>query len=74
MKVVLRCKNSFIHSFIFAMYTKYYNGAGLLCLVKCDEGRKVDFQVLCLQVGGSRKISEVQVRVCYYWQRLFSFT
>ena len=28
---------------------------------------KVDFQVLCLQVGGSRKISEVQVRVCYYW-------
>ena len=35
---------------------------------------KVDFQVLCLQVGGSRKISEVQVRVCYYWQRLFSFT
>ena len=35
---------------------------------------KVDFQVLCLQVGGSRKISEVQVRVRYYWQRLFSFT
>ena len=35
---------------------------------------KIDFQVLCLQVGGSRKISEVQVRVCYYWQRLFSFT
>ena len=35
---------------------------------------KVDFQVLCLQVGGSRKISEVQVRVSYYWQRLFSFT
>ena len=34
---------------------------------------KVDFQVLCLQVGGGRKISEVQVRVCYYWQRLFSF-
>ena len=34
----------------------------------------VDFQVLCLQVGGSRKISEVQVRVCYYWRRLFSFT
>ena len=30
--------------------------------------------VLCLQVDGSRKISEVQVRVCYYWQRLFSFT
>ena len=59
--------HSFIHSFIFAIYTKYYNGAGLLCLVKCDEGRKVDFQVLCLQVGGSRKISEVQVRVCYYW-------
>ena len=28
---------------------------------------KVEFQVLCLQVGGSRKISEVQVRVCYYW-------
>ena len=25
------------------------------------------FQVLCLQVGGSHKISEVQVRVCYYW-------
>ena len=24
---------------------------------------KVDFQVLCLQVRGSRKISEVQVRV-----------
>ena len=24
---------------------------------------KVDFQVLCLQVGGGRKISEVQVRV-----------
>ena len=23
---------------------------------------KVDFQVLCLQVGGSRKISEVQVK------------
>ena len=35
---------------------------------------KIDFQVLCLQVGGSCKISEVQVRVCYYWQRLFSFT
>ena len=35
---------------------------------------KVEFQVLCLQVGGSRKISEVQARVCYYWQRLFSFT
>ena len=25
---------------------------------------KVDFQVLCLQVGGGRKISEVQVEVC----------
>ena len=24
---------------------------------------KVEFQVLCLQVGGSRKIVEVQVRV-----------
>ena len=35
---------------------------------------KVDFQVLCLQVRGSRKISEVQVRVCHYWYRLFSFT
>ena len=35
---------------------------------------KVDFQLLCLQVGGGRKISEVQVRVCYNWQRLFSFT
>ena len=35
---------------------------------------KVDFQVLCLQVGGSHEISEVKVRVCYYWQRLFSFT
>ena len=33
---------------------------------------KVDFQVLCLQVGGSRTISEVQVRVCY-WQRSVSF-
>ena len=33
---------------------------------------KVDFQVLCLHVGGSRKIFEVQVKVCYYWQRLFS--
>ena len=29
---------------------------------------KVDFQVLCLQVGGGRKISEVQVRVCYNWK------
>ena len=27
---------------------------------------KVDFQVLCLQVLGSLKISEVQVRVCYW--------
>ena len=35
---------------------------------------KVDFQVPCLHVGGSREISEVQVRVCYYWQMLFSFT
>ena len=35
---------------------------------------KVVFQVLCFQVGGGRKIAEVQVRVCYYWQRLFSFT
>ena len=34
---------------------------------------KVDFQVLCLQVGEGRKISEVQVRVCYCLQRLFSF-
>ena len=34
---------------------------------------KVDFQVLCLQVGGGRKISEVQVRVCYNWQWVFSF-
>ena len=25
--------------------------------------RRVDFQVVCLQVGGGRKISEVQVRV-----------
>ena len=35
---------------------------------------KVGFQVLCLQVGGSRKISEVRVRICYHWQRLFNFT
>ena len=28
---------------------------------------KVDFQVLCLQAGGGRKISEVQLRVYYYW-------
>ena len=35
---------------------------------------KVDFEVLCLQVRGSREISEVQVRVCYYRERLFSFT
>ena len=35
---------------------------------------KVDFQVLCLQVGGGRKTSEVQVRVCYNWQWLFSLT
>ena len=33
---------------------------------------KVDFQVVCLQVGGGRMISEVQGRVCYHWQRLFS--
>ena len=42
----------------------FFARAVLLCLVKCDKGR---FQVLCLQVGESRKISEVQVRVCYYW-------
>ena len=35
---------------------------------------KVNSQVRCLQVGGGRKISEVQVGVCYYWQMLFSFT
>ena len=35
------------------------------------EGR---FYVLCLPVGGGRKISEFQVTVCYYWQSLFSFT
>ena len=34
----------------------------------------VDFHVLCLQVVGGRKISEVQVRVCYYWHSLLSFT
>ena len=39
----------------------------MLCLVKYDEGR---FLVLCLQVGGGRKIFDVQVRVCYYWKRL----
>ena len=37
----------------------------VLCLVKCDD---------CLQVGEGSKISEVQVRVCYNWQRLFNFT
>ena len=26
---------------------------------------KVDFQVLCFQVGGGRKISEVQVMLCF---------
>ena len=47
----------------------------MLCLVKCDEGRFSSSVFReCLQVGGSRKISEVQVRVRYYWQRLFSFT
>ena len=34
----------------------------------------VDFQGLSLQVVGGRKISEVQVRVCYYWHGLLSFT
>ena len=33
---------------------------------------KVNFQVQWLQVGGGRKISEVSVRVCCNWQRLFS--
>ena len=42
-----------------------------MCLVKCDEGR---FSSSYLLVGEGRKISKVQVRVCYNWQRLFSFT
>ena len=37
----------------------------LECCVKSSL-TKVDFQVLCLQAGGGRKISEVQVRVYYY--------
>ena len=30
--------------------------------------------VLCLEVGGGRKISEVEARVFCYCQRLFSLT
>ena len=41
----------------------FFPRAGVLCWVKCDEGR---FQVLCLQAGEGRKISEVQVRLYYY--------
>ena len=41
----------------------FFLRAGVLCQSSMT---KVDFQVLCLQVGGSRKISVVQVRVCYF--------
>ena len=43
----------------------------MLCLVKCDEGR-FSSSVFTSCIG--RRVSEVQVRVCYNWQRLFSFT
>ena len=39
----------------------------MLCLVKCDEGR---FLSSVFKSWRKPKISEVQVRVCRYWQRL----
>ena len=47
------------------VWTNYVFSHELECCVKSSV-TKVDFQVLCLQAGGGRKISEVQVRVYYY--------